>query len=89
MTYQARLNDFATFITKDEQLDYFLNKGCNIYEINELGENLIATPKDGFLYKRPQIEKKETSNNKLSQLESDIDFLAMMNGIDLQAGDYL
>lgn len=86
LSYQARADGFATFLTKDSQFDYFLNKGCSIYEMSESKERLIATPKDGFLCEKPQIviaEKMITPNKDNLELRSDIDFLAMVSGVDL------
>ncbi len=59
-SYIAKAGECATFLTKDEQLDKSLELGCSIYEVAEdETETLIATPEDGFLTERPELEKKQ------------------------------
>lgn len=57
MAYLARAKDgnSQVYLTKDAQMDVYLERNCNIYFENNDNETetLIATPEDGFLVERP------------------------------------
>lgn len=57
MAYLARAKDGSSqvYLTKDTQMDAYLERNCNIYFENndDETETLIATPEDGFLVERP------------------------------------
>lgn len=84
MQYVAEKDGYATVLSRDEQFDEYLDKGCSIYSVDGENETLIATPEDGFLTEKPTLEKKsQSSNSDLTSLRSDVDFITMMTGIDL------
>lgn len=45
----------GVFLTSDEQMDKYLNLGCEIHEIEDGIEKTIATPEEGFLVERPEF----------------------------------
>lgn len=84
MQYVAEKDGYATVLSRDEQFEEYLDKGCNIYSVDGENETLIATPKDGFLTDKPTLEKtSQSSNTDLTSLRSDVDFITMMTGIEL------
>lgn len=84
MQYVAEKDGYATVLSRDEQFDEYLDKGCRIYSVDGEKETLIATPEDGFLTEKPTLEKtSQSSNTDLTSLRSDVDFITMMTGIDL------
>ena len=84
MQYIAKKDGYATVLSRDEQFDEYLEKGCSIYSVDGENETLIATPEDGFLTEKPTLEKtSQSSNSDLTSLRSDVDFITMMTGIDL------
>lgn len=84
MQYVAEKDGCATVLSKDEQFEEYLEKGCNIYSVDGEKETLIATPENGFLTEKPALEKtNQSSNTDLTSLRSDVDFITMMTGIDL------
>ena len=85
MQYVAEKDGYATVLSRDEQFDEYLDKGCSIYSVDGEKETLIATPEDGFLTGKTNIGKKisQSSNTDLTSLRSDVDFITMMTGIDL------
>lgn len=73
MPYLARAKDGSSqiYLSKDTQMDTYLENGCNIYFENEddQSETLIATPEDGFLTERPVFPKSETITFGSSEME--------------------
>lgn len=81
--YAKRDDEVAIYLSKTVQLDLYLESGCSIYEDAENGNDiLIATPDDGYLVDKPTIEVTQTINIS-EKNRSDIEYLAMMTGIDL------
>lgn len=84
MQYIAEKDGYATVLSRDEQFEEYLEKGCNIYSVDGEKETLIATPEKGFLTEKPTLEEtSQSSNTDLTSLRSDVDFITMMTGIDL------
>lgn len=84
MQYIAKKDGYATVLSRDEQFEEYLKKGCDIYSVDGEIETLIAMQKDGFLSNKPTLEKvTQSSNTDLTSLRSDVDFITMMTGIDL------
>ena len=53
MEYLAKWSDGQVFLTRDDQMEQFLEKGACIYSYENGVETLIATPENGFLVERP------------------------------------
>ena len=53
MLYLAKWDGGRVYLSRDEQMEQFLEKGANIYKEEEGTETLIATPEEGFLVERP------------------------------------
>ena len=51
--------NYGIYLSSSEQMDHYLQNGFHIYEEeygkDDLKRTLIATPKDGFLYERPEL----------------------------------
>lgn len=62
--YIAKKDGTAKFLSKDAQMDSALERGCTIERVEDDGtETVIATPEDGFIGERPELEKKGTMEN--------------------------
>ena len=66
MEYLAKTKDGkdAFFLSRDTQMEKFLNLGFNIYasESDDKEDVLIATPEDGFLTERPTFPTPESNS---------------------------
>ena len=66
MEYLAKTKDGkdAFFLSRDTQMEKFLNLGFNIYanESDNSEDILIATPEDGFLVDRPTFPVAESNS---------------------------
>ncbi len=52
--YKAKKEGSQIYLKDSDQMDRYLEKGCDIYEENEDGSNtLIATPEKGYLVEKP------------------------------------
>lgn len=83
MAYYARNDNVGVYLSKTEQMDQYLEKGCSIYEAIENGDDvLVATPEDGYLSEKPTIGYSGTVD-VAEKNRSDIEYIAMMTGVDL------
>ena len=55
MTYIAvyEASKTAAYLSRDSQMEEYLQRGANIYRENGVNRELIATPEVGFLVERP------------------------------------
>lgn len=59
MVYFADFGGCGIFISKDSELDEYLEKGASIYEqesVTSTERTLLATPERGWIVDRPQIQ---------------------------------
>lgn len=61
MAYLAKWGGGSIFLSKDEQMEQYLEKGAEIYREENDTETLIATPEKGFLVERPTFPEPVTS----------------------------
>lgn len=61
MAYLAKWDDTSIYLSRDEQMEQYLEKGASIYREDGGAETLIATPEQGFLIERPNFPIAETS----------------------------
>lgn len=50
---KEKKGNHGIYLSFDYQMDEYLNAGWEIYEEDENGKKLIATPEDGFKTERP------------------------------------
>ena len=60
-TYFAKLGNNGIYLTRDEQMEQFLENGASIYRDENGTETLIATPEQGFLLDRPTFPIEKTA----------------------------
>lgn len=53
MAYLAKWDGGQTYLSKDTQMEEYLEKGASIYCESNNHQSLIATPEKGFLIERP------------------------------------
>lgn len=61
MAYLAKWGDTSIYLSRDEQMEQYLEKGASIYREEGEVETLIATPEQGFLVDRPTFPTAESS----------------------------
>lgn len=61
MLYLAKQNNSIIYLSQDEQMDKYLEKGAEIYSEENGVQTLIATPENGFLVERPVFPVQTTS----------------------------
>ena len=59
--YLAKWENNGIYLSRDEQMDYYLNKGASIYKEEDGVETLIATPENGYLIERPTFPEKQSA----------------------------
>lgn len=63
MAYLAKWDGGSIFLSRDEQMEQYLEKGAEIYREENGAETLIATPQNGFLVERPTFPESATSTS--------------------------
>lgn len=61
---KSRSEPLGIFLTKDQQMEKYLQEGWDIYETENGNEKLIATPEKGFLTERPSFPSSETMKGR-------------------------
>ena len=69
MEYMAKKNNTGIHIISTDGMFECLDKGMEIYEIDEDGnETLIATPENGFMKEIPMIENTASTGNEMMKI---------------------
>lgn len=61
--YKAKKENSQIYLINSDQMDKYLDKGCDIYIEEDGKDTLIATPKDGYLVEKPIFPKKVVIRN--------------------------
>ncbi len=61
--YKAKKYNSQVYLKDSDQMDRYLERGCDIYMEEDGLDTLIATPKDGYLIKRPVFPEKIVIKN--------------------------
>lgn len=65
--YYAENQNERIYLSETKQSDKYLELGYSIYKVNEPTDILIATPEEGYLTDKPQIEDEGSWNPWKSQ----------------------
>jgi hypothetical protein len=65
--YYAENQNERIYLSETNQSDKYLELGYSIYKVNEPTDILIATPEEGYLTDKPQIEDEGSWNPWKSQ----------------------
>jgi hypothetical protein len=60
--YYAENQNERIYLSETKQSDQYLEFGYSIYKVNEPTDILIATPEEGYLTDKPQIEDEGSWN---------------------------